>query len=58
MKNIRDIKKYLCQEHYQQISALTGYSVSYIEDCLTHRRNNQLIVQAAASLSGPVRMSA
>jgi hypothetical protein len=58
MKNIREIKKYLGQEHYQQISALTGYSVSYIEDCLVHRRNNQLIVQAAASLSGQVRMSA
>lgn len=58
MKNIREIKKYLGQEHYQQISALTGYSVSYIEDCLTHRRNNRLIVQAATSLSDQTRLSA
>ena len=58
MKNIREIKKFLGQEHYQQISELTGYSVSYIEDCLTHRRNNRLIVQAAATLCGPIRMSA
>jgi hypothetical protein len=58
MKNIRDIKKYLCSEHYQQLSELTGYSVIYIEDCLTHRRNNQLIVQAAATLVGPTPVSA
>ncbi|MGB3850972.1 MAG: hypothetical protein WA958_13455 [Tunicatimonas sp.] len=58
MKNIREIKKYLCSEHYQQLSELTGYSVVYIEDCLTHRRNNQLIVQAAATLMSPMRVSA
>lgn len=58
MKNIREIKKYLGQEHYRQLSELTGYSISYIEDCLAHRRNNRLIVQAAAALTSPMRMSA
>ena len=47
MENIRELKKYLCQEQYQQISELTGYSVGYIQNCLTYRRNNRLIVQAA-----------
>ena len=58
MENIRELKKYLGQEHYRQLSELTGYSESYIADCLAHRRNNRLIVQAAATLFEPVRLTA
>ena len=51
MENIRELKKNLCQEQYQQISELTGYSVGYIQNCLSHRRNNRLIVQAATTVT-------
>ena len=51
MENIRELKKHLCKEQYVQISELTGYSVGYIQNCLTHRRNNRLIVQAASTIS-------
>ena len=51
MENIRELKKHLCQEQYRQISELTGYSVSYIQNCLTHRRNNRLIVQAVNTVN-------
>ena len=51
MENIRELKKHLCEEQYRQISELTGYSVGYIQNCLTHRRNNRLIVQAASTVS-------
>ena len=47
MENIRQIKKHLAKEQYEFISKSTGYSVDYIQNCLTHRRNNRLIVQAA-----------
>ena len=50
MENIRELKKHLPQEQYQQLSELTGYSVDYIQNCLTHRRNNRLIVRAARLL--------
>ena len=51
MENIRELKKNLCQDQYQQISELTGYSVDYIQNCLSHRRNNRLIVQAATTVT-------
>ena len=47
MENIRELKKHLRKEQYQQISELTGYSVGYIQNCLSYRRNNRLIVRAA-----------
>ena len=50
MENIRELKKHLGKEQCRQISELTGYSVGYIQNCLTHRRNNRLIVQAATTL--------
>ena len=56
MENIRELKKHLCQEQYQQISELTGYSVGYIRNCFAHRRNNRLIVQAAAIVSRSVSL--
>ena len=51
MENIRELKKHLCQDQCRQISELTGYSVGYIQNCLSHRRNNRLIVQAATTLT-------
>ncbi len=51
MENIRELKKHLCKEQYQQISELTGYSVGYIQNCLSYRRNNRLIVQAATTVT-------
>ena len=51
MENIRELKKHLGKEQYLQISELTGYSVGYIQNCLTHRRNNRLIVQAATTIA-------
>ena len=51
MENIRELKKHLPKEQYQRISELTGYSVGYIQNCLSHRRNNRLIVQAASTVT-------
>ncbi len=50
MKNIRDIKKHLRQEDYINLSLITGYSKDYIQNCIHHRRNNLLIVQAANTI--------
>ncbi len=50
MENIRDIKKHLRQEDYALIGKITGYAPEYIKNCIDHRRNNQLIVQAALSM--------
>ncbi|MEM6378067.1 MAG: hypothetical protein AAF705_07635 [Bacteroidota bacterium] len=54
MENIRQIKKLLAKEDYEFISKNTGYSVDYIQNCLTHRRNNRLIVLAAQQLAQAV----
>ena len=54
MENIRELKKHLGKEQYLQLSKLTGYSVGYIQNCLTHRRNNRLIVQAANAITNDV----
>ena len=51
MDNIREIKKHLRQEQYQQLSERTGYSVDYIQNCLVYRRNNRLIVRAALAIT-------
>ena len=56
MENIRELKKNLCKEQYLQISELTGYSVGYIQNCLSHRRNNRLIVQAATAVTSDARV--
>ncbi|MEQ9438566.1 MAG: hypothetical protein RIG62_05940 [Cyclobacteriaceae bacterium] len=50
MENIRHIKKHLAQEEYELLSKSTGYSVDYIQNCLSQRRNNRLIVEAARQL--------
>jgi len=55
MENIRHIKKHLAKEEYDFISRSTGYSVDYIQNCLTHRRNNRLIVQAARQFRSTAR---
>jgi len=54
MENIRQIKKLLAKEEYEIISKNTGYSVDYIQNCLTHRRNNRLIVKFAQQLTRAV----
>ncbi len=57
MENIRDIKKHLSQEDYAFISEITGYSVEYIKNCITYRRNNRLIVHAACYITAPQRLA-